>query len=92
MHRTLTIPEIIHEIIRHADRNTAVTCARVCRLWSEMAIDDTWNALDGNRALGVLIELEKTTAMSGKKSYDKIEVRSVSLRAQKPFDAVAATR
>jgi hypothetical protein len=57
-----------------------------------MAIDDTWNALDGNRALGVLIELEKTTAMSGKKSYDKIEVRSVSLRAQKPFDAVAATR
>ena len=48
MHRTLTIPEIIMSIIRLADEKTTVACACVCRLWSELALDNIWESIDAD--------------------------------------------
>ena len=43
MHRALRILEIISFVLQHASDSTRVKCARVCKLWSEVALDLIWD-------------------------------------------------
>ena len=37
--------ELFEHILCHADRLTLARCARVCKLWSEPALDVLWRGL-----------------------------------------------
>ena len=50
MHHVHNIDEIITQIIDDCDWRTTVACARVCKLWSEIALNKIWHTLDGVRA------------------------------------------
>ena len=45
MHPVLTITEIFRLILEFMDRGTAVVCARVCKTWSDMALDRIWRTI-----------------------------------------------
>ncbi|KAF9244498.1 hypothetical protein BU15DRAFT_85881 [Melanogaster broomeanus] len=45
-HRVLFIPELVDIIFNSLDRKTNVTNARVCKEWSEIALDVIWKEVD----------------------------------------------
>ena len=44
-HRSLTIVEIVTQIIAEIDWKTTVACACVCKQWSEIALDKIWQTI-----------------------------------------------
>ena len=42
---------IVSTIISHSDQRTVVNCARVCRLWAEIALDNIWMVMDSLKPL-----------------------------------------
>lgn len=55
-HRALGIPELLYTIFRYMDNPCNASNARVCRKWSEIALDTLWRSVDDlNRLFGLLV-------------------------------------
>jgi hypothetical protein len=60
MHRVLGIPELLDMIFRFLDDASNASNARVCRQWSEIALDTLWKDVnDLYRLFGLLAPLRK---------------------------------
>lgn len=46
MHRALFLPEIFIAILSLLSRQDNARCARVCKLWSDAALDEVWREID----------------------------------------------
>lgn len=46
MHRVLSIPEILMEIFRSLESDSNARNARVCRQWTDPALDETWRVAE----------------------------------------------
>ena len=46
MHHALSIPEIVERIIQLAESPDISACVYVCKLWSEFALDESWETID----------------------------------------------
>ena len=55
MHRALTIPEILSSILQSANKQTAVECVRVNKLWSDIALDRLWYSLEAAEPLFLIL-------------------------------------
>ncbi|KAJ8519573.1 hypothetical protein ONZ45_g3473 [Pleurotus djamor] len=53
-HRALSLSEILRSIFEHLDNNLLSVCARVCKAWTDEALDCLWYKL---RSLHVLLRL-----------------------------------
>ena len=42
MHKVLTLPELLLDILHLADNHSVAQAARVCHLWSSLALDVLW--------------------------------------------------
>ncbi|RDB16527.1 hypothetical protein Hypma_002894 [Hypsizygus marmoreus] len=62
VHRVLDIPELLDMILRFLDDASNASNARVCKQWSEMALDILWHDVrDLHRLFGLLAPLQKTS-------------------------------
>lgn len=60
MYRVLCIPELLDMIFRFLDDASNASNARVCRQWSEIALDTLWRDVDDlYRLFGLLAPLRK---------------------------------
>jgi F-box-like len=60
MHRVLGIPELLDMVFRFLDDASNASNARVCRQWSEIALDMLWRDVnDLYRLFGLLAPLRK---------------------------------
>ena len=60
MHRVLCIPELLDMVFRFLDDASNASNARVCRQWSEIALDTLWRDVDDlYRLFGLLAPLRK---------------------------------
>ena len=62
MERALNVREIMEMVIEHADRKSIVACARVCKFWSDVALDDIWFTLQEPGHLFVLLNRGRHTS------------------------------
>ena len=51
MPRVLAISEILDTIMSFSDLKTAARCARVCKLWSDIALNRTWHSVSSENNL-----------------------------------------
>ena len=57
-HRVLRIPELLDMIFGYLDPNSNAVNARVCRRWSDIALDTLWKEVDDlYRLFGLLAPL-----------------------------------
>lgn len=42
MHRLCTIAELLHEMLSYVDKTDSARAARVCKAWTEVAMDIVW--------------------------------------------------
>jgi hypothetical protein len=60
MHRILGIPELLDMVFRFLDEASNASNARICRQWSEIALDTLWRDVnDLHRLFGLLAPLRK---------------------------------
>src|SRR6266568_4009174 len=61
MHRVLGIPELLDMIFGFIQPSSNALNARVCKRWSEIALDSLWRDVDDlHRLFGILAPLRKT--------------------------------
>ena len=46
MHHALSVPEIVTHIVQLSGPRATKACILVCKMWSEIAIDEDWARLD----------------------------------------------
>ena len=57
----LQVLEIIAKILGYNDKATNARCARVCRMWMEMSLNNLWSELEGVKdLLSILVPLKKS--------------------------------
>lgn len=75
MHRVLAIPELLDMVFRFLDDGSNTSNARVCRQWSEIALDTLWREVnDLYRLFGLLAPLVQSSESSGHSDYVRTSI------------------
>lgn len=93
MHRALLIPDVLKETFAFADGSSNSVNARVCKQWSEIALDEVWRVVDLEnvfRSLGPM-RLEADSAALGGKSLVSSPSFCIALACTYAVLAVAAS-
>jgi len=72
MHQILQIIELLHRIFGYMGREDQVTCALVCRAWSEVALDVIWYRVDDFRSFANLLSPVKKRVEESEVSYVRL--------------------
>lgn len=68
MHRALILPEILLLTLSFLPRQDNARCARVCKFWTEAALDEVWrevdDILDVFRTLGPIVVEYRLSSVS----------------------------
>ena len=77
---TMLDVHIVSTIISHSDQRTVVNCARVCRLWAEIALDNIWMVMDSLKPLlEILCPLLETKDEQGREVMVGVHLWSTGL-------------
>ncbi|KAH8109617.1 hypothetical protein DFH11DRAFT_1730892 [Phellopilus nigrolimitatus] len=91
LQRVLAVEELLDVIFDFATRDTKARCARVCKSWSNVALDSLWKSMDSVRpALSLLSPMVEEVPGFGEKSRELKFARKVRPKDWARFNVYAA--